>query len=269
MDAPDLNLPQPAAAQFIRWLGPLGRYRPGVLRRDLAHGFRNCERFYLPQWARLPHLVSPEERLLLELELTGKVVYDIGAHVGAYTPFFSRRVGATGCVVAFEPQARSFAKLEGNLKLNAIANVRTEQVALGAARKVQTLFMLPGMRTTASLAAEARTPLRMGAGTCLVERLDELVRVLPLRPPDFLKIDVEGMEQDVLAGAAETLRRWHPALLIEVHGVNRGQREQRVRAVAASLEHLGYSIHHAESGRKVNSQAATCAGGHLFAHCAA
>jgi len=233
----------------------------------LAQGFKNCEHFYLPQWARLPHVVSPEERLLLGMDLAGKVVYDIGAHVGAYTLFFSRQVGSAGLVVAFEPQARSFARLATNLKLNAIANVRIERAALGAAREERTLFMLPWMRTTASLATEARTPLRMRAGVCRVERLDEMVRTLRLRPPDFIKLDVEGMEREVLAGAVDTLRRRRPDLLIEVHGVNRDQRERRVRALAAPLERLGYSIHHAESGRRVNSRVAACAGGHLFARC--
>lgn len=247
-----------------RWLGPLGRYRPGFFRRDMASGFVNCDRMALPGWLRLPLLQSPEEKLLCSLPLTGKVVYDIGAHRGSYALFFSRKVGARGTVVAFEPAPRNFEKLARNLALNHIINVRALELALGAEREVRDVFALPGMSTTASLATDAHTPFRRRVGRAQVERLDDLVKRLELPPPDFVKIDVEGFELDVLRGACGTLARYGPDLMVEIHGASLALKVKRVAAISELLRPLGYRLIHTESGRDVHPAANGVAAGHLF-----
>ncbi|MGH3184425.1 MAG: FkbM family methyltransferase, partial [Streptosporangiaceae bacterium] len=208
-------------ATLRTWLGPLGRYRPWLFRQDLARGFRTCDTWAPPAWVRWRGWSSPEERLLDSLDLANKVVYDVGAHTGAYSLYFSRRVGAGGQVVAFEPQALSFSKLTRNLRDNAIANVLPICLALGAADGTRPIYMLPRMFTTASLAPEARTPFRRRAGSTRVERLDGVIAARALPPPHFIKIDVEGLELEVLAGAAVTLARYRPCLVLEIHGANR------------------------------------------------
>ncbi|MGH9480159.1 MAG: FkbM family methyltransferase [Terriglobales bacterium] len=247
------------------WLGPLGRYRPGLLRKDMAEGFRNCDALATPRWARFRRSMSAEERLLLQLNLRRKVAYDIGAHTGAYALFFSRRVGAGGRVIAFEPQPDNFATLTRNLEANAIRNVLPLRLALGNQRGRRTIFMLPGMPTTASLADDARTPLRRQAGETQVERLDELVAAAALPCPDFIKIDVEGMELDVLCGAEQTLARSRPQILVEIHGCGRRQKAERMRAVATLLLGLGYQLCHVESGRAITGHPGRLAAGHVFA----
>lgn len=247
------------------WLGPLGRYRPGLFRKDMAQGFYNCDALSLPGWARLLSWGSPEERLLESLDLRDKVVYDVGAHAGSYSLFFSRQVGAGGRVVAFEPQEESFAKLARNLQYNHIGNVLPLRLALGGKRGARPIFMLPGMSTTASLADEARTPLRRSAGETPVERLDDLILAMALPPPDFVKIDVEGMEFDVLQGASLTLDRHRPDLLIEVHGSSRRHKAERLRQVAQLLLPLGYALTHAETGQAIEGDGDGVAAGHIFA----
>lgn len=248
-----------------RWLGPLGRYRPGLLRRNMASGFHNCDGWTLPGWTRLPGLRSPEERLLETLPLQGLVVYDVGAFNGAYSLFFSQRVGDRGRVVAFEPRTAGFTTLLSNLERNQIRNVLPLQVALGAEPGDRTIFMLPGMPTTASLAAEARTPLRLAAGAVRVEKLDVLMGAVPLPPPQFIKIDVEGYELEVLRGARATLSAHRPDLLIEVHGTSARHKCDRTQAISELLHPLGYSLLHAESGVQLCAGAAWPASGHLFA----
>lgn len=250
-----------------RWLGPLGRYRPGLLRHGLAQGFRTCDWWSCPHWARLFGLASPEERLLLGLSWEGKVVYDIGAHSGAYTLFFARRVGLRGQVVAFEPQPRNFRKLTRNLRLNRIGNARGVEMAVGRGPGRRSIFMLPGMTTTASLAEEADTPLRWRVGQAEVAALDALIGELRLPPPQFVKIDVEGMEGEVIEGAAKTLDRWRPELLIEMHGLGRAHRLSRAESMVRRLIALGYTLVHAESATLVTaSNAARAAVGHLYAY---
>jgi len=229
----------------------------------MASGFVNCD-WMVPGWLRLPLLQSPEEKLLCALPLAGKVVYDIGAHRGSYALFFSRQVGATGSVVAFEPAPGNFDKLARNLALNHIINVRALPLALGAEREVREVFALPGMSTTASLAADAQTPFRRSVGRAQVERLDDLVAPLDLPAPDFVKIDVEGFELDVLRGARGTLARYGPDLMVEIHGANHALKAQRVEAISELLQPLGYRLIHTESGRDVEPAVNGIAAGHLF-----
>ncbi len=235
----------------------------------MAQGFRNWDGRALPGWARLPLWSSPEERMLERLELRGQVVYDVGAYRGAYSLFFSQRVGPAGQVVAFEPEARNFSLLRRNLERNRVSNVMPLQMALGAERDLRTLYSLPGMPTTASLAEEARTPLRRARGQACIESLDELLDTLALPQPQFLKIDVEGMELEVLRGAARTLARTRPGLLIELHGCSRGHKRARAAELAELLEPCGYALVHAESGRLLRGESADgVEAGHIFAQAA-
>lgn len=254
-------------AALRSWLGPLGRYRPGLVRRDLTRGFRNCDALTWPRWARLIGATSPEERLLLSLQWEGKVVYDIGAHTGAYTLFFSRSVGPTGNVVAFEPQPHSYSKLARNLRINHVLNARAVAVAVGCGPDHRAIFMLPCMSTTASLAREANTPLRRRIGEAAVDSLDALISALHLPTPHFIKIDVEGMEGEVLEGAMQTLCNCRPDLLIEMHGLDREHKRNCAEEIVGRLSALGYRLTHAESAAAIapglGAEAAT---GHLYAH---
>ncbi len=207
--------------------------------------------------------------MLEGLELAGQVVYDVGAFTGAYSMFFSQRVGASGRVIAFEPRAESYATLVANLERNRIRNVLPLQVALGEQDGEHTLYMLPGMPTTASIAAEARTPLRRECGRARVDRLDALAEAVPLPPPRLIKVDVEGLELEVLRGAAQTLARHRPDVLVEVHGESGQHKLERITHLCALLRPLGYSLLHAESGEMLGATASggrAVASGHIFAH---
>jgi FkbM family methyltransferase len=236
----------------------------------MARGFRNCDGWALPGWARLPRWSSAEERMLERMDLRGQVVYDVGAYRGAYSLFFSRQVGPAGRVVAFEPEARNFALLRRNLERNRVRNVMPLRMALGAERDLRTIYRLPGMPTTASLAEEARTPLRRARGQACVESLDDLLGTLALPQPHFLKIDVEGMELELLRGAVKTLRRLRPGLLIELHGCGRAHKGRRAAELAALLGPCGYTLLHAESGRMLRAESAggVVVAGHIFAQSA-
>lgn len=252
--------------QTRRWLGPLGRYRPSVFRRDMLRDWEG-EAMALPGWLQRlwPEWSSPEERLLEALPFRGQVVYDVGAFQGAYALFFSRRVGPAGLVVACEPQTANFAELARRLERQRVSNVRAVPLALGESAGVRTLFALPGMATTASLASEARTLFRRAVGTAQVTTLDGLLAALHLPAPDFIKIDVEGHELEVLRGGEATLARHHPALLIEVHGIGRAAKTVRVQAIVAMLNALNYSVVHVESGRMVEAGRTEVRAGHLYA----
>jgi len=66
--------------------------------------------------------------------------------------------------------------------------------------------------------------------------LDDLLEAREIRPPDYMKVDVEGAEHDVLKGAIKLLERYHPTLFLDTH-----QREAH-RPTITLLEELGYDF---------------------------
>ena len=154
-----------------------------------------------------------------ELELLGlfikpgDVVVDVGANIGTHAVFFAQRASATGQVYAFEPQRIVFQNLCANLALNGLLNVRASHAA--ASRESGTIAVPPiaygepgnhgGVTLTgdASLAANAeRVPVMTLDG-------------LGLDRCRLIKIDVEGMELDVLEGGHALVAAARPIVYVE------------------------------------------------------
>jgi Methyltransferase FkbM domain len=88
----------------------------------------------------------------------------------------------------------------------------------------------------------------------------------PPPPPDFVKIDVEGLELAVLEGMAETVREAKPAIFVEIHGRNLEAKEANARRVIEWLHDHVYDILHVESGQTVTPDSPEIAReGHLYA----
>lgn len=141
-----------------------------------------------------------------ELVVPGSVVADIGANIGNHSLFFAKICGA-GLVYAFEPMRVTFSILERNIALNGLTNVHCTNAALGAREGRVDLLHFPEHNIGA-----ARLRAGSETGTYPVTTLD--AQRLPRL--DFVKIDVEGSQLQVLEGAKETLRRCRPLVWIEL-----------------------------------------------------
>ncbi len=158
------------------------------------------------------------ERQFVENFLTdGMLMLDIGAHHGFYTILGSKKVGASGRVIAFEPSPRECGRLIRHIKLNRCHNVVIEPFALGNDRGEATLFVVDGkdtgcnsLRPPAGSEAIREVPVQ-------VQRLDDYLERQAIHRVDFMKIDVEGGELDLLTAAARLLRREpRPVIMCEV-----------------------------------------------------
>lgn len=173
-------------------------------------------------------------QLELEIHLAyikeGDVVVEAGANIGSFTVPYAKRVGLAGRVVAFEPQRVIYQMLCGNLSLNGIWNTHAFQGGLGAERALLHVppvnYTVVGNYGGVSLTQEPGEPV-------FIEQLD----AYQLPRCDFMKIDVEGMELEVLKGADATIKAHRPVLYVE------NDRKEKSDALMAHLRSLGYDLY--------------------------
>lgn len=214
-----------------------------------------------------PGVMTLENEFWADLDLKGKTVYDVGAFHGLLTLFFASRARQ---VVCFEPNTQNRARLMDNLKLNEIRNVEVRPVGVGSKRETRRMVgnpLMPGGSTVDPEAAERL--VRAGVGTRVEEisivTLDEET-ASGLPAPDLIKIDVEGLENEVLCGARRTMETFKPALFIELHGDTMAEKKRKVAEVVDLVWAAGYrDIRHIESGSMITpAETAVAAQGHLY-----
>jgi FkbM family methyltransferase len=201
-------------------------------------GRSRAVRAVLTAAARRGRVVEKELLGLAELVGPGDVCLDVGAEFGLYTHVLADLVGPTGTVHAFEPQRGAHRALQLGVRAAGLSWVGLHRLALGAAPGTACLSVprrrgLP-VHGRAYLTAGARDdgPNREFTGHRLeivaVETVDAVVADLGLPRVRLVKADVEGAEGALLDGAATTLARHRPHLLLEVE--DRHTRKYGVRA---------------------------------------
>jgi FkbM family methyltransferase len=193
-----------------RLLRPLvNRLAPGeptlvAVRSGPGHGIQllidpKTEKFL---WTGL-HEPAVQEAMT-ELLRPGMTFWDVGAHVGFFTILGARLVGDQGHVHAFEPVEENLQRLAVAVEVNGSGNVTIHPIAVSSTRGEAVLHAHDSSAMW-SLAGE-------GEGqTVRTQTLDSF----GLQPPDLVKIDVEGVELEVLRGGGELLSEAQPALLVE------------------------------------------------------
>jgi FkbM family methyltransferase len=148
----------------------------------------------------------------------GMTVIDVGANEGIYSIFCRAKVGSQGKVIAVEPSARECLRIERNKFLNGLDDIKVIPAALSEQTGSVTLHLAEdghaGHNTLGHFAAgwvQAKA-----AETVPSETLDAIVDAERIGRVDLIKLDIEGAELRALRGAERTLRRDHPALLMEV-----------------------------------------------------
>lgn len=134
----------------------------------------------------------------------GDVVIDIGAYVGMYSVKASQFVGPTGFVIAVEPLPSNFVYLERNLQ--ACSNTKAVRVALSNYMGNGILYSSPSTAVH-SMVYVGKTFTRVKVIT-----LDELVNDLGILRVDYIKMDAEGSDLNILGGATKVLQNYSPII---------------------------------------------------------
>lgn len=143
----------------------------------------------------------------------GDVFIDIGANTGIYSLSAAKRVGPQGVVVSVEPNIHIGSWLQRSIEANQFANVRVRSCAVSSEVGIAQLFLNYGKPNSFSLKSHDTNAGSVSVSTIT---LDELVARERLTKVDFVKIDAEGAERDILEGGAATIDRYRPIILVEI-----------------------------------------------------
>jgi FkbM family methyltransferase len=139
--------------------------------------------------------------LLFRVSRPGDVFLDIGASIGTHSILMAKYLGASGRVIAFEPEPNSYGRFLANIALNQLSNITVFPLALGEEEKAGTLRNVEGLGTFTLTSPDGET----GAGAVKIVPGDRLREEKGLPVPGVVKIDVEGYEYSVLQGLRRTL----------------------------------------------------------------
>lgn len=161
----------------------------------------------------------------------GMVAVDVGANAGAHSVLFARKVGPTGLVLAFEPQRPIYQLLCTNLTMNGLLHARPIHAASGS---ISGSIQVPPL----DYSKEAN----FGSLSLGNWNVGESVPVLPidsfnLPACHLIKADVEGMEAEVLRGAAKTIEKYKPVLYVEN---DRAEKAKELIELMRSMEYRLY-----------------------------
>lgn len=166
------------------------------------------------------HFERHDTEAFIKLTNKGDCVIDIGAHIGYYSLIASSLVGSEGKVIAFEPTPSTFSLLQENLKNK--KNTSTENKAVYKEEKSLTFndfglkHLVFNSFRAARLEGQKLIAKKIRVQTII---LDNYVKNNNIKP-NFIKIDAESAEMDILQGSIETIKRYSPTFFIEIGDFN-------------------------------------------------
>lgn len=175
----------------------------------------------------------------------GMTVLEVGANIGYYALMEAKIVGNQGKVFAFEPSPYNFNLLQANIELNGYRNIETFPKAIGD-KEGRAMFYVAGRSNLSGfIKRDDMASMYRGGKEDVVEvevvRLDNFLRD---KKVDFIRMDVEGFETEILKGMEKTLSsKSAPAyFFIEVHSELLHKKNSSAGALVGYLKHYGYEV---------------------------
>ena len=184
------------------------------------------------------HVHEPLGTQLLEKFVEeGMVVVDVGANIGYYALMESKLVGQKGQVIAIEAMLENTDMLNINLRLNNVQNVTVINAAISDSDGKGTLYL----SERSNWPSLKQMPWHSSTGAREIDtwKLDTLLEQLKV-PAHLVQMDVEGFEIEAFAGMTETLRKYKPRLVVEMHTPLVGR--QPIIDLLQVLKTFGYNV---------------------------
>jgi len=199
-------------------------------------------------------LAEPELRGLPQLVRPGDVCFDIGAAYGMYSFSLAHLVGPTGAVHSFEPQPKPRGILRTGVRAAGLDHVHVQDAAVGAEpgeleMALPVKFGFAPIHGHAHINDGVRQPrpntrfTRTRSWRTPIRTVDEFCAERAVPRVDFVKVDAEGFEPTVIAGARATIEQHRPSLLLEIEDRHLSRYDTTAAEFSASLRELGYRMH--------------------------
>jgi FkbM family methyltransferase len=233
------SAPDVLAAPGAAWL--LGFRQEGEQVEDIADGIRIVydrgttlgERLFFFGTFEAPEIHYAAERLRRRPQAS--VILDVGANIGWHAVCWARHI-ANSTIIAFEPSPATAARLRHNVRANGLDD-RIEVVEMAVANQVGTTrFFECADSAYSSIKDTGRSSVQQQIDVACTT-IDRFTVERGLVPA-LLKVDVEGLEHEVLLGARRCLVAHHPDLLIEIYQGDRSNADPE--ATVRFLQELGY-----------------------------
>lgn len=183
---------------------------------------------HISKWVKESGRLDHDQNMLplvLSYIKQGAIVIDAGAYIGDHTIAYAKAAGIDGNVFAFEPNPAAFECLEYNLKN--MPNTTCFKQGLGS-----------------SITRKGLSVVVDNIGMTHLSKGDDVsittIDSLELFGVDFIKIDCEGYEVDILMGAQETIKKFQPLLLIEINKHTLKREGKSEKDIFKLLDVLGY-----------------------------
>jgi FkbM family methyltransferase len=147
---------------------------------------------------------TPEDKFIPKILKKGDIVLDIGAHWGGFSVCFANLVGNEGKVFSFEPSSKNYRILRKNIQINKLSNIEVSKYAVG---DKEDFVKLKIASTSSGHNSIARDNLLFEKEEVVKQiKIDKFLKEKEIKNINFIKIDVEGYELEVLKGMKETIR---------------------------------------------------------------
>lgn len=166
------------------------------------------------------------------------VILDIGANIGITSLFFAS-LNSKGKIYAFEPHPDTFQRLVENIQINNFENIRTYPMGAGSKNETRILDEVDNHNSGMNRIIGIDSGISSGKKITTIA-LDTFFLPGDIPKVDFIKIDVEGFETEVLKGAKEIIRLHKPVLFIELDDNNLRDHGSSAEDLIVFLENLGY-----------------------------
>lgn len=188
------------------------------------------------------------------------VVLDVGANIGTFATWVARFIAdKNGRLYCFEPQRQVFQMLCGNMAINNIFNVYAHELALGNEEKFIEIdevdYDTHGSFASFSVAdidlSNTYKSIPTKKQRIKMTTIDNFVRDYQLEKVDYIKVDAEGLDIEVLEGAKNTIQTFSPDLYVEYLNLGSSKKDdtssEGLLVLEQYLHGLGYNtvaIHH-------------------------
>ncbi|MEH1008510.1 FkbM family methyltransferase [Winogradskyella sp. ECml5-4] len=146
-------------------------------------------------------------------DLNNILILDIGANFGYLSLVWAKSICKTGKVISFEPNKNVYNSLLKSIEINNLNKIiLLENFAVGNENKSVNLFF---ENSTTSNVIESN--ISQSLGTIRMIKLDDYIKNQKLKKCDLVKIDVDGIELDILKGSIDLLREFQPIFIVEIN----------------------------------------------------